>query len=47
MAHFYTEQFSLKEMKNSCWGFFFFSYRDSKVGKIPSVFIKIKKRGIF
>lgn len=38
MAHFYTESFSLREM--------FSSYSYSRVGKIPSVFIKIKKYGI-
>lgn len=43
MAHFYTEPFSLEEMKNSGD----FSYSDSRVGKIPSVFIKIKKHDIF
>lgn len=39
MAHFYTESFSLEEM--------FSSYSYSRVGKIPSVLIKIKKYGIF
>lgn len=43
MAHFYMESFSLEDN----FFYYYFCYSDTRVGKIPSVFIKKKKYCIF